>query len=230
MTMTTDRGVTQACDAILAAARLIVQTGTVSRSGHGNISARIPGTDRIVLTAVGGITELKEEDLALLTLDGEVLEGRLDPAAAEITRMHTEVYRRLDNVGGVIHTHAPFVTAYAVANKPIDCIYEGMARFDIVDSVPVAAYAPRGSAESVSNIVNAIADNSRAVLLQNHGILTFAADVVASARVLTVLEEAAQLGILAAGLGEPTTISAHMAAYAQRRASEFAAKGSTGRG
>lgn len=223
MTTVADPAVSAAREAIINAARLITAQGTVSRSGHGNISARVPGTDQIVLTAVGGITSLKHADLALLTLDGEVLEGRLDPAAAEITRMHTEVYRRRPDVGGVVHTHAPYVTAYAVANKPIECIYEGMARFGIDDAVPVAGYAPRGSEESVSNIVAAIDERSKAVLLQNHGILTFSTDPVAAARVLTVLEEAAELGIYAASLGHPTTISAHMAAYAQRRAAQFAA-------
>jgi L-ribulose-5-phosphate 4-epimerase len=222
MTAIAEPHVAEARKSVLEAARMIVAAGTISRSGHGNISARVGNTDRIVLTAVGGITDLRDEHLALLTLDGDVLEGRLDPAAAEITHMHTEVYRRRPDVGGVIHTHAPFVTAYAVANRPIDCIYEGMARFDIVDPVPVAAYAPRGSEESVGNIVAAITDRSKAVLLQNHGILTFAESPTAAARVLTVLEEAAELGVYAAGLGEPTTISAHMAAYAQRRAAEFA--------
>ncbi|MFN8555921.1 MAG: class II aldolase/adducin family protein [Dehalococcoidia bacterium] len=225
MTATRDSAVLTAREAVLECARTIVATGTVSRSGHGNISARIPGTDRIVLTAVGAITALRLDDLALLTLDGTVLEGRLDPANAEIVHMHTETYRRRPDVGGVVHTHAPYVTAYAVANRAIECIYEGMARFDMADPVPVAAYAPRGSDESVGNIVQAITDRAKAVLLQNHGILTFAADPVAAARVLTILEEAAELGIYAAALGTPTTISAHMAAYAQRRAAEFAARG-----
>lgn len=228
--MTTIAGpdVTSARASILTCARLIVAQGTVSRSGHGNISARIPGTDRIVMTAVGGITALRDDDLAILRLDGALLEGRMDPASAEIVRMHTETYRRRPDVGGVVHTHAPYVTAYAVANRPIECIYEGMARFDMADAVPVAAYAPRGSEESVSNIIDAITDRAKAVLLQNHGILTFATDPVAAARVLTILEEAAELGILAAGLGTPTTISAHMAAYAQRRAAEFAQRGTIG--
>jgi L-fuculose-phosphate aldolase len=222
MTAITESAVTQARENILACARLILEQGTVSRSGHGNISARLPGTDRIVMTAVGGITGLRHEDLAILNLDGEVVEGHMAATSAEIVQMHTRVYRRRPDVGGVVHTHAPYVTAYAVANKPIECIYEGMARADIVEPVPVAGYAPRGSDESVANIVNALSEKSQAVLLQNHGILTFSTDPVAAARVLTVLEEAAELGIYAASLGEPTTISAHMAAYAQRRAAEFA--------
>jgi len=225
MTAVSDAAVSAARSAVLAAARLICATGAISRSGHGNISARIPGSDRIVLTAVGGITDLREEHLAVLSLDGQVLDGRMEPTAAEIVHMHTAVYRRRPDVGGIVHTHAPFVTAYAVANRPLECIYEAMARFDIVEPVPVAAYAPRGSDESVSNIVAAITDRSKAVLLQNHGILTFAESPEAAVRVLTVLEEAAELGILATNLGQPTTIPAHLAAYAQRRAQEFAARG-----
>ena len=81
----------------------------------------------------------------------------------------------------------------------------------------------------MSNIVDAVDERAKAVLLQNHGILAFERDALGAARVLTVLEEAAELGIYAAALGEPTTISAHMAAYAQRRAADFAARGTVGR-
>jgi len=225
MATVSDAALSAARTSVLAAARLICRAGAISRSGHGNISARIPESDRIVLTAVGGITDLREEHLALLSLDGQVLEGRMEPRAAEIVHMHTAVYRRRPDVGGVVHTHAPFVTAYAVANRPLECFYEAMARFDIVEPVLVAAYAPRGSEESVNNIIAAITDRSKAVLLQNHGILTFAESPEAAARVLIILEEAAELGVLATGLGQPTTIPAHLAAYAQRRAREFAARG-----
>ena len=220
-----EQQVSAAKQSVLDCARLISAQGTVSRSGHGNISARITGTNQIVMTAVGGITALREQDLAVLTLDGEVVSGSIDPGNAEIIHMHTEVYKRLSHAGGVVHTHAPYVTAYAVANRSIECIYEGMARFGIDDAIPVAAYAPRGSDESVSNIVGCIQDQSKAVLLQNHGILTFERDPVQAARVLTILEEAAELGIMASSLGTPTTISQHMAEYARRRAAEFAAAG-----
>jgi L-fuculose-phosphate aldolase len=139
--------------------------------------------------------------------------------------MHVVVYETNDQMGSVIHTHAPYVTTYAVADCPIDCWYEGMARFNLNDPVLVARYGPRGSAESISNIADVMNERSRAVLLQNHGILTFEHDLAGAVRVLTVLEEAAELGIRARMLGQPKLISAEMAAYAQRRATEFEERG-----
>jgi ribulose-5-phosphate 4-epimerase/fuculose-1-phosphate aldolase len=71
-----------------------------------------------------------------------------------------------------------------------------------------------------------ISERSRAVLLQNHGVLTFEHDLAGAVRVLTVLEEAAELGIRASMIGQPTLIPAEMANYAQQRAAEFAERGS----
>ena len=69
-------------------------------------------------------------------------------------------------------------------------------------------------------------ERSRAVLLQNHGVLTFEHDLAGAVRVLTLLEEAAELGIRASMIGQPTLIPQEMASYAQRRAAEFSERGS----
>ena len=139
--------------------------------------------------------------------------------------MHAVVYETNGEMGSVIHTHAPYATSFAVANMPIECWYEGMARFGMTEAVPVAKYGPRGSAESISNISDVMNERSRAVLLQNHGVLAFAHNVNEAVRNLTLLEEAAELGIRASILGKPTLIPAEMSEYAQRRAQEFAEHG-----
>jgi L-fuculose-phosphate aldolase len=140
--------------------------------------------------------------------------------------MHAVVYESNDGMGSVVHTHAPYATTYAVADRPIECWYEGLARFDLTDPILVARYGPRGSAEAISNIAAVINERSRAVLLQNHGVLTFEQDLAGAIRVLTVLEEAAELGIRASMIGQPTLIPAEMASHAQQRAAEFAERGS----
>ncbi len=84
---------------------------------------------------------------------------------------------------------------------------------------------PRGSVESISNIADALNERSRAVLLQNHGVLTFEHDLAGAVRVLTLLEEAAELGIRASMIGQPTLISQEMANYAQQRAAQFVEQG-----
>ncbi len=218
--------VAQLREQVVKAARVIIKTGVISRSGHGNISLRIPNTKTMLLTSVMNLEDLTAERLPLVTFDGRVLDGELDPVSAEIVGMHAVVYATNDQMGSVVHTHAPYVTTYAVANRPIDCWYEGMARFNLTDPVPVARYGPRGSAESISNIADVMNERSRAVLLQNHGILTFEHDLAGAVRVLTVLEEAAELGIRASMIGQPTLIAAETAHHAQQRAAEFAERGS----
>lgn len=210
---------------VLDAARALVNSGILSLSGHGNISVRIPNTDTILLTGGGSLTRLEAHNLTHLTLDGALLEGRLEPVANEIVRMHTEVYRTRANVGCVIHTHSPYATAFAVANVPLPSSYEAMARLDIWEDVPVAAYAPRGSEESVRNIVAAIGPETKAVLLGNHGVLAFAEDARAAVGVCVALEEAAMLEILASGIGGAKPFSLQMVAAARRRRDEFARLG-----
>ena len=66
--------------------------------------------------------------------------------------MHTAMYADNADVHAVVHTHSPFATAFAVANRPIDCWIEALAMFGLPDGVPVAGYGPRGSEESIANI------------------------------------------------------------------------------
>jgi L-fuculose-phosphate aldolase len=218
--------VTQLREQVVKAARAIIKNGAISRSGHGNISLRIPNTKTMLLTSVMNLEDLTVEKLPLVTFDGRVLDGQLDPISAEIVGMHAVVYETNDGMGSVVHTHAPYATTYAVASRPIECWYEGLARFNLTDPILVARYGPRGSAESISNIADAMHERSRAVLLQNHGVLTFEHDLAGAVRVLTVLEEAAELGIRASMIGQPTLIPAEMANYAQQRAAKFAERGS----
>jgi len=190
-------------DQLLQAARMLFQAGVMSHSGHGNMSARLPGTEQILLTGTGTITQLKAEELALITLDGEIVEGELPPVAREIIGMHTSVYRVRPDVGAVIHTHSPHVTSFALAHKPLPCAYEAMLRFGMTEDVPVADWAPRGSPESVANIVAQLQrhPDTSAVLLGNHGLLAFSRDPLAAAQLVVVMEEAAELTLRAQVLG-----------------------------
>src|SRR5438552_1173492 len=162
--------VTELRQQMLNAAKAIIKAGAISRSGHGNMSMRIPGTDSMVLTSVSNLDGLSGEMLPVVTFDGKVLDGHLDPTSAEIVGMHAVVYQRSAQMGAVIHTHAPFATAYAVANRPIECWYEGLARFGLTDPISVAKYGPRGSQESIGNIADVIREKSRAVLLQDDAV------------------------------------------------------------
>jgi len=211
---------------LIQASKALFEAGVMSHSGHGNMSARVDG-DRIVITSVGTMRTLTPDDFAVVTLGGKVLEGRLDPVAAEIVGMHAGIYRTRDRVGSVIHTHSPAVTSFAVANKPLPNAYEAMLRFGFAGEVPVAPWAPRGSKESVSNIVDQMRSHpaSPAVLLGNHGLLAFEDDPIGTARLIVVMEEGAEAVIGARALGGEKSFPhgafewerAHMEEHGSRR-------------
>jgi ribulose-5-phosphate 4-epimerase/fuculose-1-phosphate aldolase len=97
----------------------------------------------------------------------------------------------------------------------------------MLDGVPVAHYGPRGSAESVDNIATALssAKNTKAVLLENHGVLAFGADPAAAARANLIVEEAAQMAIYAEVLGGAKAIPAEMLKSTVGRRDELARAG-----
>ena len=211
---------------LVKAAQTLFECGVMSHSGHGNMSARVDG-ERMVITSVGNIRELRPENFAVCTLDGKVLEGHLDPATHEIVMMHTGVYRTEENTGSVIHTHSPHVTVFAVANQPLPTAYEAMLRMGLASTVPVAGWAPRGSKESVTNITDQMRANpgTPAVLLGNHGLLAWRGDPLATARLIVAMEEGAELVLRArTALGGEVPFPAgalekelaHMAAHGSR--------------
>lgn len=207
--------------AIIKAGHQLVQSGVLSRSQHGNISARLPGGDRFVLTGGATLDALSADDLAVLDLQGNVIEGYMHPMAAEIIQMHAAVYRKRPDVGSVIHTHSPYVTAFAIAGREIPMAYEALVRFDFTEPVPVARYGPRGSEQSVGNIVDVIGPSTKAVLLENHGLLAFDSDVEKTVRDIMVLEESAEIILLADELGGAKPIPAQMIKATNERRDQF---------
>jgi L-fuculose-phosphate aldolase len=210
--------------AIINAARTLVESSVLSRSQHGNISARLDG-DRFVLTGRGSMVGIEPSELPILDLSGELVEGTIDPTSREIIQMHAAIYRKRDDVGAVIHTHSPHVTAFALAGKPIEPAYEAMVRFGFSDGVPLARYGPRGSDQSVSNIVDVVGPETQAVLLENHGLLAFGKDVESTVHSIVILEESAEIILKADAAGGAKRIPREMIEATQSRRDQFASMG-----
>lgn len=210
---------------MLETAAAVLRSGAISMSGHGNISIRVPGRDEIVYTAAGSLNGLSARGIARLRLDGTLLEGEVAPMAAAVTRMHTAIYLAKEDTGCVIHTHSPFATAFAVANRPIECWTESFGIFGLDDGIPVAAYGPRGSDQAVENILDALAPTTRAVLLANHGVLAFHRTPAETVQLGVVIEEAAQAAVYAGAVGGPLAIAPEMLHASRHRAEAFAAEG-----
>lgn len=188
---------------LVAAATRLTNAGVLSHSGHGNMSVRLPEEGQMLLTSVSHIANLTSEHLVVVTFDGEEIEGKLDPASREIVGMHSCVYKERPDVQSAIHTHSPRATSFALAHKPLPCVYEAFLRFGIVEDIPVADWAPRGSADSIAFIVEQLKQHplAPAVLLANHGLLAFGHDALATAQLIIIMEEAAQLILDARTLG-----------------------------
>lgn len=187
---------------VVQAVDLLFRAGMISPSGHANLSARLED-DQMLLTSNALVRDLVENDLAVVSFDGRVEEGRLEACTQEIVGMHSAVYRARGGVGAVIHTHSPGATAFALAARPLPCRYETLLRFGQIGDVPVVAWAPRGSDASVHGIVRALGDHTgtTAILLANHGLLTFAASPASAAMVVVAVEEASRAELSALGLG-----------------------------
>ena len=213
--------------AVIDSANFLVRTGAISMSHHGNFSVRVPGTDTILLTASSSFDNLQPENLALLDLDGKLVEGEINPTNAEIVHMHAIVYKQRPDTGAVVHTQSTYATSFALASRALGCSYEALVRNDMADGVPLAKYGPRGSGESVTNIANALnqTKNTKAVLLENHGVLAFGATPTAAARANLIVEEAAQMAIYAEVLGGAKLIAPELLKATVGRRDEFARAG-----
>jgi L-ribulose-5-phosphate 4-epimerase len=206
-------------------AQRVVAGGAISANGHGNVSVRVPGAEEMYFTAGPSLRNHPASAVVRVGLDGTLIEGDLPPIQGAVVAMHTAMYADHPDVGCVVHTHSPYATAYAVAQRPIGCWVEALAMFGLPDGVPVAGYGPRGSAEAVASIRAAITPGVPAVLLANHGVLVFHRTPELAILVGGIVEEAAQAGINATALGGPVAIPAGLRAAALQRAMTFEAQG-----
>jgi L-ribulose-5-phosphate 4-epimerase len=206
-------------------AQRVVASGAISANGHGNVSVRVPGAEEMYFTAGPSLRNHPASMVVRVGLDGTLLEGDLPPIQGAVVAMHTAMYADHPDVGCVLHTHSPYATAYAVAHRPIGCWVEALAMFGAPSGVPVAGYGPRGSDEAIAHIRAAVTPGVPAVLLANHGVLVFHRTPELAILIGSVVEEAAQAGINAAGLGGPAEIPEGMRAAALQRAMTFEGRG-----
>ena len=214
-------------DQIIQAIARVSGSGILSLSGHGNMSVRVPGEELFLMTGGGTFVGTAPEELALIGLDGTVVAGGMHATGAEVIQMHAVVYRLRPDAGSVLHVHSPNATSFAVSSRDIPLFYEAQARHDILEGIPLARYAPRGSMESVDNIATVLGDHDliRGLLLESHGQLAFGATPAAAAQHAIIIEETAQLARLAEGLGGPTLLTPEQAGAAVQRRDDFARRG-----
>ena len=168
----------------------------------GNISARVPGEDLVVIKPSGLLyDDLTPAAMVLVDLHANVVEGELAPSSDTAT--HAHVYRAMPDVGGVVHTHSPYATAWAAHGRPIPCVLTAIAD-EFGGDIPVGPFARIGDEEIGAGIVATLADSrSRAVLMRSHGVFTIGASARDAVKTAVMCEDVARAVLLSLALGEP---------------------------
>jgi L-ribulose-5-phosphate 4-epimerase len=183
----------------------------------GNLSARVPEADLMVIKPSGvAYDELTPEAMVVCDLNGDAVEGSLEPSSDAAT--HGYVYRHLPDVGGVVHTHSAYATAWAVRAEPIPCVMTAMAD-EFGGEIPVGPFALIGDEEIGRGVVETVASyRSPAVLMRNHGVFAVGDGPREAIKAAVMCEDAARIVHLARSLGpveplEPESIDALYARY-----------------
>ena len=181
--------------------RELPRNGLVSWTS-GNLSARVPGEDLMVIKPSGlSYDELTPESMVLCDLEGTALEGDLVPSSDAAT--HGFVYRLRPDVGGVAHTHSAYATAWAIHGEPIPCVMTAMAD-EFGGEIPVGPFALIGDEEIGRGIVETLENHrSAAVLMRSHGVFTIGSDPRAAIKAAVMCEDVARTVHLTRTLGDP---------------------------
>ncbi|MGY4648128.1 L-ribulose-5-phosphate 4-epimerase [Mycobacterium sp. URHB0021] len=157
----------------------------------GNVSARVPGHDLLVIKPSGvDYDALTADDIVVCDLHGNLVDGALAPSSD--TAAHAYVYRHMPTVGGVVHTHSTYATAWAARGEPIPCVLTMIAD-EFGGDIPVGPFALIGDDSIGRGIVDTLrASRSPAVLMRNHGPFTIGRDPRAAVKAAVMVEDVAR--------------------------------------
>lgn len=184
---------------------LLLEKGLVKGTG-GNISAR---TERGFLITPSGMDyrALCAGDIVELDLSCRVICGARTPSVEK--GMHAAILAARPDVRAIVHVHSTFAAAFACARRPLEVSNDNQAVI-FGGAVPVADYAPIGTAALAANAVSALGCGA-GVLLANHGALCVGGPVSEALFRCEMLEEFAKVSLFAALAGGAVPLGADAA-------------------
>jgi len=181
----------------------------------GNVSAIDRETGLVVIKPSGvSYDDMKPSDMVVVDLEGKVVEGALRPSSD--TPTHVELYKAFPEIGGVVHTHSTYATAWAQAGRSIPNI--GTTHADYFhDDIPCTRNMKKrevfGEYEKETGlvIVERFKDmnpmDTPAVLVRNHGPFTWGKDAFEAVHNAVVLEQVAKMAFIASNLITPDNLN-----------------------
>jgi L-ribulose-5-phosphate 4-epimerase len=171
----------------------------------GNISGREPGSDTMFIKPSGVMFEdLSPENICEVEI--HTLENRSSYKYSSDAATHAYIYREMPEVGGIVHTHSPYATAWAALGQAIPCVLTAMAD-EFGGPIPCAGFALIGGEEIGREVVKTLrVHRSPAVLLQSHGALAIGKTPTAAVKAAVMCEDVARTVFLAHQLGTPKSI------------------------
>lgn len=188
--------------AIVAHGKKMITNGLTTGSG-GNISIFNREEGLIAISPSGlDYFETKVEDIVIVDLEGNVVEGDLRPSSE--MGMHLIFYKNREDASAIVHTHSKYATAVSCMGWDLEAVHYlvGFAGLD----VKCAKYATYGSQELAENALEAIG-NRNAVLLGNHGLIALGSDVERAFSTAEHLEFVSEIFCITKTLGQPNIIS-----------------------
>ena len=183
----------------------LVRNGLVAWTS-GNVSARVPGTELMVIKPSGvSYDDLTPQSMVVCDLAGAPVGGELSPSSD--TSAHAYVYRHMPGVGGVVHTHSTYATAWAARGEPIPCVITAMAD-EFGGEIPVGPFALIGGDEIGRGIVGTLdGHRSPAVLMRSHGVFAIGPAAADAVKAAVMCEDVARTVHIARTLGTPEPLT-----------------------
>jgi L-ribulose-5-phosphate 4-epimerase len=171
----------------------------------GNVSARVPGEDLMVIKPSGvSYDDLTPENMVVCDLDGNALSEVYKPSSD--TASHAYIYRAMPEVGGVVHTHSTYATAWAARGEAIPCVITAMAD-EFGGEIPLGPFAPIGDDKIGRGVVETLRGHrSPAVLMKSHGVFTIGGSARDAVKAAVMTEDVARTVHLARAYGELTPL------------------------
>ena len=172
----------------------------------GNISGREPGGAVMVIKPSGVMFEdLTPQNMCEVEI--ATLKTQDSHKFSSDTATHAYIYQHLPEVGGIVHTHSPYATAWAALGRDIPCFLTAMAD-EFGGPIPCGGFALIGGDEIGREVVRVLKNHhSPAIIMQNHGVFTVGKTPKAAVKAAVMCEDVARTSFLAVQLGEPLPIA-----------------------